>query len=118
MKLFNKIKTKYRKLRNYLFNCYILRKSLSEEFILSTDDMILSVNKEILDEAYKFWNDDSLEDYNRISNDALEDLYIARHMMNELISVRYDLNSTKDQISGMSKRTFEFIGKNMWRWWI
>lgn len=114
MKFIYKLKMRYYKLRNYIENCIRLYEPLSEQFITDVDDMTIKMNKAIIENAYDIFND--MDEYG-ISNDALEDLYIARHMIRELDAIWYGEN-TKDQKKGMAKRTFEFIGKNMYRWWI
>jgi len=103
------IKIKYYNYKNYFYNCYALRNTLKNELITDLDDFLLSITDEAMDKAYELYDDDS------ISMSALEDLQIARHMIKELKSVKY--NASKDQYIGMSKRTFEFIGRHMYRWW-
>lgn len=106
----------------YQFKCWIenawrFRKSLSRNFITDTDDLLLDINLEILEQAYDFWNDSELEEHNRLTNDQLENLQIGRDEMRIAKFMYHDAVNKEVRINKI-EQAFKFVARHMNEWWI
>lgn len=104
----------------YEFKCWIenawrFRKSLSTNFISDTDTLLLDMISEIIEEGYKYFGDPELEECNRIDEEDLENLQIARDDVRLMMSMYSDSINKELRINKIES-TFKFIGRHLYDW--